>query len=1061
VAEANQPMQEILAALRERAKELSCLYRADEILSRADASEEEVLPRLVQAIPPGWQYPDVCVASVRVRDRTFAPPGYRETPWVQRSDIRVQGERVGELAVCYTEERPSVDHGPFLPEESKLLDTIAERVGQYLLQRQLRAALASYESAVRNISSAERREWGVILDFLRRTDSGLLERITRKMINHLYWHDVAQSDELLRRLSGVPRDEDAAGDNRPTVRTATLDASTLIEQTFRLAADHLSESEITSCIQRWIQEDKTAFLADTLERQDTTLSEIANAIDRYQSIAVDEGSLPEASRAVLQVSLLRRFFTDQLEFLNAAKHHVRVSDFHALVRRVIAPPRSRGQLGGKSSGLFLASQIVRRSAPQIPLLADLKIPKTWYIASDALPEFIHYNNLEDLYARKYMSLDEVRKDYPRIVSLLKSCHFPPEITNGLAVALDDFDDRPLIVRSSSLLEDRSGAAFSGKYKSLFLANRGSKRDRLAALQDAIAEVYASIFGPDPIEYRAERGMLDSHEEMAILIQEVVGRRIGKYWFPAFAGIVFGRNDRRWSPRLRREDGLLRVVPGLGTRAVDRLSDDYPVLVAPGQPGLRANATPEERVRYSPRKMDVIDLESNAFETVEIPRVLRECGRDWPLIGRIVSRTREDHLSPPVGRPTSFDDGDWVVTFDGLIEGTDFVPKIRALVELLQQNLRTPVDLEFAADGEDLYLLQCRAQSYGKDDAPAAIPRNIPRNRLLFTANRWVANGRITDVSHVVYVDPEAYASLSDLHRLRDVGRAVGRINQLLPKRRFILMGPGRWGSRGDIKLGVSVGYSDINNTAALIELARRTGNCVPDLSFGTHFFQDLVEAGIRYLPLYPDEPDIVFDELFLRRSRNLLEDLAPEFASLSDVVRVIDVTAETGGRVLQILMNADLDEAVAVFAAPTEGAEGKDRGAAAHAEEPGSEEHWRWRLFMAERIAGALHPAEYGVKAMWVFGSTKNATAGPASDIDLLVHFGGDESQRSRLGLWLDGWSRCLAEANYLRTGSTSLGLLDVHWITDEDIRSRTSFALKIDAVTDAARPLPLGGAGA
>ena len=96
--------------------------------------------------------------------------------------------------------------------------------------------------------------------------------------------------------------------------------------------------------------------------------------------------------------------------------------------------------------------------------------------------------------------------------------------------------------------------------------------------------------------------------------------------------------------------------------------------------------------------------------------------------------------------------------------------------------------------------------------------------------------------------------------MRDVGRAVGRLNKLLPKRQFILIGPGRWGSRGDIKLGVPVTYSDINNSAMLIEVARQKGNYLPDLSFGTHFFQDLVEASIRYLPLYPDDPEIAFQE---------------------------------------------------------------------------------------------------------------------------------------------------------------------------------------------------------
>ena len=143
----------------------------------------------------------------------------------------------------------------------------------------------------------------------------------------------------------------------------------------------------------------------------------------------------------------------------------------------------------------------------------------------------------------------------------------------------------------------------------------------------------------------------------------------------------------------------------------------------------------------------------------------------------------------------------------------------------------------------------------------------------------------TLASEIAAIDAE----LGELDDLRDVGRAVGRLNKMLSKRQFVLMGPGRWGSRGDIKLGVSVTYSDINNTAALIEIARKRGQYVPDLSFGTHFFQDLVEASIRYLPLYPDEPDVIFNEAFLGEARNILADLLPEYARLQHVVRVIDV----------------------------------------------------------------------------------------------------------------------------------------------------------------------------
>jgi hypothetical protein len=274
------------------------------------------------------------------------------------------------------------------------------------------------------------------------------------------------------------------------------------------------------------------------------------------------------------------------------------------------------------------------------------------------------------------------------------------------------------------------------------------------------------------------------------------------------------------------------------------------------------------------------------------------------------------------------------------------------------------------------------------------------------------------------------------------------------------MGPGRWGSRGDVKLGVAVTYADINNTAVLVEIARKKGNYVPDLSFGTHFFQDLVEASIRYLPLYPDDEGVRFNEAFLLRSPNILAEVLPEFAGLSEVIRVIDVPRITDGLVLRILLNADLQEAVGVLApAGAQEVPSTPRGAAAARQ--ASDDHWRWRLRFAERIAACLDAARFGVKGVYVFGSTKNATAGPGSDIDLIVHHDGDDERRAALERWLDGWSLCLSEMNYLRTGYATDGLLDVHWVTDEDIAAQRSFAAKIGAVTDAARPLPVGSASA
>ena len=520
----------------------------------------------------------------------------------------------------------------------------------------------------------------------------------------------------------------------------------------------------------------------------------------------------------LRAALVRRFLTDQLEFVNIAKDYLTVADFHELCQRIVYPPRSHGRLGGKAAGLYLASKIVARSPEYNDVLGDIRIPRSWHIPSDGILDFIHHNDLEDVYNRKYTDPDRVRLDYPYIVQLFKNSFFlrgHPARAVGRARRPVG---RPIIVRSSSLLEDRLGAAFSGKYKSLFLANTGTKRERLAALTDAIAEVYASVFSPDPIEYRALRGLLDLHEEMGILIQEVVGTRIGPYWMPAFSGVGFSNNEFRWSSRIAREDGLLRIVPGLGTRAVDRLADDYPVLVAPGQPGLPVNQTPEEALRYSPKKADVINLETGVFETVDMRELLERHGEEFPLVRQMISIADHDHLRRPVGL-VDFSEPGLVMTFEGLISDSPFVTRMRTLLQVLREKLKTPVDIEFASDGRHVYLLQCRPQGATEGTAPVPIPRDLPQDRVLFTARRYVSNGQVSDVSHVVYVDPEEYARL-ELDRIREVGRAVGRLNRLLPKRQFILMGPGRWGSRGDIRLGVPVTYADISNAAVLVEVAR-------------------------------------------------------------------------------------------------------------------------------------------------------------------------------------------------------------------------------------------------
>ncbi len=1051
----NLPVNNIIEQLQERAKELHTLYKVHELINQPDTSIDEVCRALTEVLPAGWQYPSVCWAKITLDASVYQPPRMVETPWVQRADIVLQGEKIGAIEVFYTRQMPRADEGPFLKEERKLIDTIAERLSHFLMQRRLQATLRNWQSAIENLSSPEKREWWVIIEFLRKTDQHLLMRISRRMLNYLCWNGIDEAQQLLHRFAAdFAPEADGFEDNTPLRRKSIEDLLALTEDAFRIAASHLSEGEIISCIQKWIKDDKSGFLVEAVENQCTSLTDIGQALERYHQLAVQDEELSRSVQIGLRVSLARRFFTEDLEFINTAKNYIEIGDFYELVNHIISPPASHGKLGGKSAGMLLAAQILRKCGEYSDLLSDIKVPKTWYIASDGLMSFVESNQLEDVYNRKYLEIEQIRREYPHIVQVFKNSRFAPEILKGLSQALDDLEGKPLIVRSSSLLEDRMGAAFSGKYKSLFIPNIGTKSERLSALTDAIAEVYASLFGADPIEYRAERNLLDLHEEMGIMIQEVVGSRIGPYFLPSYAGVAFSNNEFRWSPRIKREDGLVRLVPGLGTRAVDRVGDDYPILVAPGQPGLRVNVTTDEMLRYAPRKIDVINLEAKRFETVEAADLFREYGREFPALDQIASVYDGEGIHRPVGFGWDPAEAHTVVTFDGLVSSTPFMAKMRTMLKLLRERIGSPVDVEFASDGRDLYLLQCRPQSFSSDAVASAIPRDLPLDRIVFAANRYVSNGRVPDITHIVYVDPEEYDRLESLDDLKDVGRVIGRLNKMLPKRQFILMGPGRWGSRGDIKLGVSVTYSDINNTAVLMEIAAKKGNYTPDLSFGTHFFQDLVEAGIRYLPLFPGEEGQVCNELFLRRAPNILAELAPEYAHLSDVVHVIDVPTAMDGQILQVLMNADLDEAVGCFAPATQ-----TRGAAperrtdAHAL---TEDHWRWRLRMAEHIASEVDPARFGIKGMYVFGSTKNATAGPGSDIDLIVHVNADDEARRQLEVWLEGWSLCLSEMNYLRTGYKTDGLLDVKIVTDADFATSSSFASKIGAITDPARALTL-----
>jgi pyruvate,water dikinase len=761
-------------------------------------------------------------------------------------------------------------------------------------------------------------EWQVIIDLFRDTDPVLFNRLGKKMMHYLYKHNIEKIDSLMQKLESSDNEEmeqDKNNLNEPMPKMEQNMLEQIMEEIFTIASEELTSQDITTIIKLWLKDEKARFISMAAEKRDISLAEISDALHRYAKMSENSKHFsPEESIGII-VALIRRFLSEDLRFINVTKNYTTISDFTDIISKTIGPSRGNGKLGGKAAGLIRASKIILSKKATTPILKNLSIPKTWYLTSDGIIDFVHFNAMEELPNIKYRNPIEIKQEYAYLEQIFKNSSMPPEIVAGLNLALDDFGDQPLVVRSSSLLEDNFGASFAGKYKSLFVANIGTKKERLEALIDAILEVWASVFGPDPIEYRRERGLLDFDEEMAIVIQEVVGRKVGKYFFPAFAGVAFSSNEIRWSPRIKRTDGIVRLVGGLGTRAVDRVDNDYPLLISPGQPGLRVNINPEEIMLYSQRNIDLINLLSKRFETISFEKLIREVGYNYPSLNQILSIYRDGEMQTPTGNMLNLKEDMPVITFSRLLSSGTFVSQIKSILQILKEELSFEVDVEFACDGDinKLYLLQCRPQSQSEYVKNKEVPDNVPAVDQLFSADAFITTAQVEDIKYIVYVDPEEYDCLESMEELIHVGRVISEINQKLPRQKFILMGPGRWGSRGDIKLGIRIGYSDINNTAMLIEIAKKKKDYVPEVSFGTHFFQDLVEAKIRYLPLYPDKDGIIFNEIFFKKSYNSLLEIVPTANKLDHVVKVLDVAKIRNNSTLEIIMDGDQNKALAYF----------------------------------------------------------------------------------------------------------------------------------------------------
>jgi hypothetical protein len=562
-----------------------------------------------------------------------------------------------------------------------------------------------------------------------------------------------------------------------------------------------------------------------------------------------------------------------------------------------------GLIGGKTLGMLLARAILKEHDPR--LYAKLEAHDSFYIGSDVFYTFLIRNRIWWL-RQKQRDPETFLEGLSEAQARILEGRFPDYTMDQFLAMLDYFGESPYIVRSSSLLEDTYGNAFAGKYDSVFCVNQGTREQRLQTLLDTVRRVYASTMSEKALQYRVNRGLLERDEQMALLVMRVSGERYGEKFFPQIAGVGFSFNPYVWHKDIDPRAGVLRLVFGLGTRAVDRTDDDYTRLVALNSPWRRPESNFDEVCEYSQHRTDYLDLAANRLISGHFVDLVEE-GLELPL-GMVAS---QNSASSPSDSAANY-----VLTFDKLLSSTPFVEDMRRMLKTLEEAYQYPVDIEFAAnflqgDQYKINLLQCRPlQVQGLESVSLPDVAICDSDRIVEAHGAIIGPSRIVHVDRFVYVVPSLYGTLP-LSQRYEVARLLGRINQVVHRddETVMLLGPGRWGTSSP-ELGIPVHFAEINQVSVLCEIVTMRENLVPDVSLGTHFLNELVEMNILYMALFPRHQRNYLNEGFFLDGPNRLLDIVPAAGRWQEMVRVIDTKdVLPPGRSVLLLANANEQEA--------------------------------------------------------------------------------------------------------------------------------------------------------
>ncbi|WP_407431359.1 PEP/pyruvate-binding domain-containing protein [Methanobrevibacter sp.] len=594
--------------------------------------------------------------------------------------------------------------------------------------------------------------------------------------------------------------------------------------------------------------------------------------------------------------------TKDEKMLSKIKEYFNFEDYITIYDRRVGS----GLVGGKTCGMLLARKIIEKNCPDI--YNNIFEPDdSFYIGSDLFYTYIVSNGLWDLRV-KQRTKEGYYKYGKELEEALKNGTFSDEIKKDFIHILDYFGQNPIIVRSSSFLEDGYGNAFAGKYESVFCANRGSLEERLAAFEEAVKIVYSSTMNISALEYRKINDLDDTDEQMALLVQRVSGSYYGDYFFPTAAGVGFSYSPYSPLPDMDNSKGMLRLVMGLGTKAVDRTKKDYPRIINLDKPEVTLMKDIKEKHRYSQHYLDVIDLKNVNLHDIPVDEGLDIIPRYSKKV--LVEHDREaERMFRERGQRREI----VFVNCEGVVKNHEFIDVMKEILNTLETAYEYPVDIEYTVNvGENnsfnVNLLQCRPLQVSINNENIEMPED--KNVFFHIKESSMGMSRKNKIDTICYVDPHKYYEYPYAQK-GSLSRVISDVNSYCKDndKTAILIVPGRIGTSSP-ELGIPVVFADISHFSAILEESYSEVGYMPELSFGSHMFQDLVEAEIYYGALFENEKKIEFNKDMMFDHPNILKDINPKLnEEIYDMVHVIDFDENKA----EFYHDMNKDETVCIF----------------------------------------------------------------------------------------------------------------------------------------------------